>query len=318
MGFTHYRPRTTLHALTFTSPTTTVNSPHLADARAGLAFMFAAGALVAATSLVAKTLGFDAPETPALHPLQISAGRFAFALLALLVFLTFAPTHRPKFSGANWRMHLARSICGWLGVSAMFAAVTRMPIAEATALSFLGPVVTMVLAVAMLGERLVPRKLIAAGLALIGAALILRPGEDAFQIAGLFALASAGFMGLEAIFIKKLSDREPALRVLLINNTIGALVSLGVASVVWLWPSWEQWLLLIILGSVMVCAQALFIQSVKRGEASLVMPAFYSVLVFAALYDFLLYGVFPAFAGLAGAALILTSALILARIDGRG
>ncbi|TQV66464.1 hypothetical protein [Aliiroseovarius halocynthiae] len=43
----------------------------------------------------------------------------------------------------------------------------------------------------------------------------------------------------------------------------------------------------------MVLGQSLFIQAMKRGEASLVMPAFYFVLVFAALYDFALFGVWP-------------------------
>ncbi|MEL6207328.1 MAG: DMT family transporter, partial [Pseudomonadota bacterium] len=283
-----------------------------APQRAAIAFMLGAGAMVAATSLMAKALGADAAGASGLHPFQVSAGRFVFALCALAVLLAVRPAMRPTLTGAQWDLHLARSLCGWLGVTAMFAAVARMPVAEATAVSFLSPLVTMGLAALMLRERLGPVRLTAAGLALAGALLVLRPGTDAFQIAGLFALAAAALFGLESIFIKRLSDREPPLRILLINNLIGGAVSLVAASFVWSWPSPVQWLLLAALGTVMVTGQSMFIQAMRRGEASAVIPAFYSVLVFAALYDALLYGVVPDGIGATGAALIIGSAVLLA------
>jgi drug/metabolite transporter (DMT)-like permease len=275
--------------------------------------MLGASALVAATSVLAKTLGLPAQGQTGLHPFQISAGRFVFGFLALSVVLSLFPRSRPSFRGAHWRWHLVRSVCGWLGVSAMFGAVARMPMADATAISFLSPIVTMALAALVLGENLGLKKLLATGLALGGAALILKPGTDAFQAAGLLALAAAVFMGLEALYIKRLSDTEPALRVLIVNNGIGAIIALAAASVVWIWPSGLQWLFLAALGTIMVCAQSLFIQAMKRGEASLVIPVFYSVLVFATLYDLVLFGGAPHWTATAGAALIVSGAVILAR-----
>lgn len=278
----------------------------------GIALMFGAGALVAATSLLAKALGLADAAGPGLNPFQVSAGRYTFAFCTLLLFVLLVPSARPSIAGAPWRLHVLRSVCGWLGVTCMFAAVARMPLAEATAISFLNPLVAMVLAVVTLGEHLNVRKIIAAVLAVAGAMLILRPGSEAFQSAGLLALCAALFMGLEVVFVKHLSDREPALRVLLINNAVGTCVSLAVAMSVWIWPTGLQWLMLIVLGVVMVSAQSLFIQSMKRGEASFVIPALYSVLVFAALYDFALYGAVPSRMAVAGAALIVGGAMILA------
>lgn len=279
---------------------------------AAIALMFAAGALIAVTSLLAKALGLSGDASQGLNPFQVSAGRFVFALAALAVFLSLFPSARPTFTGANWAWHLQRSICGWLGVTSMFAAVARMPVAEATAISFLSPLVAMALSVLLLGERMRLRKLIAACLAVVGALLVLRPGSDAFQAAGLFALAAAAFMGLETIFIKRLSDTEPAARVLLINNTFGAGVSLVVALFVWKPMDAFQWALLVGIGLFMVAGQAVFIQAMKRGEASFVVPAFYSVLLFAALYDFAVFGVVPSGLAIAGAALIILGAVVLA------
>ena len=281
------------------------------NARA-IACMVGAGALVAATSVLAKALGTGGDGTGGLSPFQISAGRFAFAFLALCVVLSIVPAARPSFSGARWTWHLLRSLCGWLGITSMFAAVGRMPLADATAISFLSPLVTMVLAAFWLGERVGPRKVLAAALAIVGATLVLRPGSDAFQAAGLLALLAAMFMGLETIFIKRLSDAEPALRILVINNAIGAALSLVAASVFWIWPTGLQWLLLAALGAIMVSGQAFFIPSMKRGEASFVIPAFYTVLIFAAAYDFMLYRVVPTPPAILGAALIVSGAFVLA------
>jgi drug/metabolite transporter (DMT)-like permease len=276
--------------------------------------MVGAAALIAMTSIIGKALGVGAEGASALHPLQVSAGRFAFAILSLAAFSVAVPRARPDFIGANWRLHFLRSACGWSGVTAMFAAVAQMPVAEATAISFLSPIVTLALAALLLNEHIGLRKIFASCFALIGAALILRPGTEAFQIAGLFALLAAALMGIEAIFIKRLTGSEPPMRILIINNLIGSLIASTAAAFVWVSPTYFQWGLLIMLGVVMVLGQSLFIQAMKRGEASLVMPAFYFVLVFAALYDFALFGVWPSFFCLSGSAMIISSAVFLSRV----
>lgn len=286
--------------------------------KTAVAFMIGASALVAFTSLIAKILSqpeFDATgalQASPLHPLQISAGRFGFALIALLVFLSVFQRHRPRFKAIQWRVHIARSFCGWAGISGMFAAVALIPVAEATAISFLNPVFAMGFAVRFLGEALTLRKGVAALVALVGAVLILKPGDGAAQIGGVIALAAAVFMAAEVILIKRLSGDEPAAQILVINNAIGASLAICVATVFWGSPSPAQWFGLLSIGTIMVCAQSLFIQAMKRADASLVTGAFYAVLVFAALYDYLWFGTVLDGLAAIGGGLILTSAMVLA------
>ena len=274
----------------------------------GAAMMIAASALVAATSLLAKVLGNGISGT-ALHPLQVSAGRFVFAFSALVV---ISPFLRLRFEATPWRTHFMRSLWGWLGVSCVFAAAARMPLADATAISFLSPIATMLLAIPLLGERVGPVRWSAAAIALIGAVILVRPGTEAFQPAALIALLSALLMGLEAIYIKRLSRSEPAIRILFVNNAFGACLSLTAATFVWIMPSPQQWGLLVLLGLIMVSAQSCFIQAMKSADASYVIPFFYTTLVFAAAYDFGLFGVVPETMSLIGAAVIIAGALFLA------
>ncbi len=200
----------------------------------------------------------------------------------------------------------------------MFAAAALMPLAEATAISFTSPVVAVALAVAFLRERPGPVRWAAVAIAFAGALLLIRPGTAAFQPAALLALGAALFLGAEAVLIKHLTGGEPRLRILLVNNAIGAALALTAAAFVWVPPTAGQWALIVWLGTAMLAAQALFIAAMRRGDTSYVMPFFYATLVFASLYDLALFGERPDLAGAAGAAIIVAGALLLAWREGRG
>ena len=273
--------------------------------------MLGASALIAVTSLLAKALGLGI-EGPPLHPMQISAGRFFFAFLALVLLL---PWLRPSFAGTAWGLQASRSLFGWLGVSCLFAAAARMPLADATAISFLSPPVTMLAAILFLGDRVGVVRWSAAAISLVGAVILIRPGTSAFQPAAVIALAAALFMGLEAVLIKRLTTTEPPVRILLVNNAFGSLIACSAAAMVWITPGAAQLGLMALLGVTMLTAQSLFIQAMKGAEASYVIPFFYATLVFATLYDYLLFGALPDGWGAAGAVIILTGSLLLALRD---
>ncbi|KAE9630488.1 DMT family transporter [Parasedimentitalea maritima] len=277
------------------------------------AFILVATTFIAGTTLVAKALGTDALGEP-LHPLQVSHGRFVFAFVAIS---TAAIMLRPRFSRPHWGLHIGRTSFGWAGVSLMFASVAYIPLADATAITFLNPVFAMMLAIPLLGERVGPWRWGAAVTALLGAMILLRPTPDSFQPAALLALAAAMIMGFELIFIKKLASRESPLQVLLINNTIGMLIASAAVIPVWQMPSVEQWVALAAIGVLMACAQACFVNGMARADASFVAPFSYATLIFATLYDFLGFGAVPDAVTILGAGIILTGAAVLAWREGR-
>lgn len=276
-------------------------------------FMLIASAFIAGTTLCAKALGRPLLGDP-LHPLQISHGRFMFAFLAIALcsMIMGLKIHKP-----NWRIHLARTTSGWAGVSLMFAAVAYIPLSDATAISFLNPVFAMGFAILLLGERVGPIRWIAAGIALCGAMILLRPGGDSFQPLAMLALLAAVIMGFEITLIKFLSGREPPLQILLINNTMGLCIATIAVSSVWIMPTPPQWVILICIGLLMATAQACFIQAMRFAEASFAAPFSYTTLVFATLYDFGLFRAIPDSISILGAAIILVGALVLAWREGR-
>lgn len=280
---------------------------------------YAAGAMVlattfiAATTLLAKALGTDTLG-PALHPLQVSQGRFVFAALALF---SAALVLRPPIKRPNWSAHVLRVVFGWMGVSLMFAAAARIPLSDATAISFLNPVFAMLLAIPLLGEKVGPWRWAAAVTALIGALILLRPGGGTFQLAALLALGAAVILGLEVIVIKRLTRAEAPFQILLVNNAIGVVISSVAAWAVFQTPTPAQWAALAALGVLMACAQTCFLQAMRNADASFTLPFSYGTLVFAALYDAWIFGVIPDRISVLGAAVIVTGAAVLAWREGR-
>lgn len=278
----------------------------MTDNLKGALFIILSCGFIAATSAIAKNLGHEGGAD--LHPFQVSFGRFLFGFLTLI---PFALVRKPTFEGTRWSRHMGRVLFGWAGVSGMFAAVALMPLADATAISFLSPFFAMVLAILFLGERAGPWRWGAAVVAFSGVVVLTQPGTDAFQPAALIALTAAMFMGTELVFIKSLTGHEPPLRILIINNGAGAVLSGCAAALFWEPVSASQWSMLAAIGIVMVTAQSFFLRGMKLGEASFVAPFMYTTLLYAALYGMLFFGEFPTLATIAGAVLILTGAATL-------
>lgn len=269
-------------------------------------------AFIATTTLFAKALGTDQFGAP-LHPFQISFGRFLFAFLILSM---AALVVRPTLQRPHLGLHLARTTSGWAGITLMFASVAYIPLADATAISFLNPVFGMILAIPLLGERVGKWRWLAAGIAFVGAMILLRPTPASFQPAALLALEAAVALGLELNFIKKLTGREGPFSILLMNNTIGLCIAGVAVSFVWQSPSASQWALMAGVGCAMAVAQACFVNGMARADASFVAPFGYATLIFAAMFDIAFYGVIPDAITTLGAGIIIAGALLLAWREG--
>lgn len=270
-------------------------------------------ALIAASTFGAKILGTGQVGDP-MHPFQITFGRYFFALCVLTTAAFFMPVGLPKVS---LPLYAARTFCGWAGVTGLFAAAALIPLADATAISFLSPVFAMLLAVMFLGETVGRIRWIAALVALAGGVILLRPGAGALEPGAAIAFGAAVILAVEIILIKRITRIEPVLRFLLITNIMGVSMASAAAIPVWRPPSLDEWAVMAFVGLSMVTAQILFTTAMKIADASFIAPFFYATLIFAALYDAAWFGVIPGVLSLAGAAMILGGAMVLAWREAR-
>ena len=266
------------------------------------AFLFGLG------SVLSKKVGY-AYASDSIHPLQIVYARFFFALIIVSLIVFFK---RPGFKRPNFKLHLARSACGWTGVAILFSGVIFIPASDAVAITFLNPIFAMLLAVFVLKERFKINRWIATFISLLGMLVLLRPTLD-FE-SNLFAylcLAGAFIMGVEILLIKVLSEREPFLQILLINNFIATLI--GIMPMIFFFkaPNLFQLIELISIGAAMVLGQFFFLNAMKGTETTFIAPFFYSTLVFVMILDLVFFGVIPDTISLMGASLIIIGGLFI-------
>lgn len=190
---------------------------------------------ICVTALV-KTMG---PRLPSAEAAFI---RYAMGLVFLLPALTALRTaHLTK---RQWSLFTLRGFLHAMGVILWFYAMTRIPIAEVTAMNYLAPIYVTIGAALFLGERLAARRIFAVCMGLLGAAIILRPGFREVSTGHMAMLIAAVVFGGSYLLAKVMADEvKPAVVVAMLS----IFVTLGLAPFalpVWITPNLREIMLL--------------------------------------------------------------------------
>lgn len=183
---------------------------------------------VAVTALV-KTLGGRIPAAESAFLRYVIGLIFLIPVWRELMAIRLTPRQKKLFG--------IRGIVHTLGVILWFYAMTRIPIAEVTAMNYLNPVYVSILAVFLLGERMALRRVLAVIAALIGSLIILRPGFRELDPGHIAMLGTALLFAGSYLIAKIVSGELPAslvVALLSITVTIG-LAPFAIA--VWVTPS---------------------------------------------------------------------------------
>jgi drug/metabolite transporter (DMT)-like permease len=147
--------------------------------------------MIGATQIVPLMDGFAKYLSPRYSPWQLTWCRF-FVHLVVLLPIVFLKFDRRELWPRQPVLQIARGAFLMLATALFFAALARIPIADALALLFCYPFLVALLSPWLLGERFEPRLWIAVIVGLVGILVILRPGFVAFDGGSLLAIA-AGF-----------------------------------------------------------------------------------------------------------------------------
>lgn len=258
----------------------------------GILLMVTVVALFAGVDAIAKMLAVAADQP--MHPLQIAWARYLFtALLLAPVLLRRGParvlaTERPG-------LQLARAVC-MLGSAVFFMfAVAALPIADATAIGFVWPLLVTALSIPLLGERIGLRRWLAVLAGFAGVLLVIRPGGEAFDPAALYPLLGALCWALGLIVTRRMAIRNAAAALTTLSHTI--LLGLGATTAlvgfVWTPPTPTAWLLMAAIGTLSALGHFLLIRAAGYSPASLLAPFAYSQIVWATLFGLAVFGSFP-------------------------
>jgi drug/metabolite transporter (DMT)-like permease len=208
-------------------------------------------------------------------------------------------------------LYVVRTSVGVVTMSLWFVGVTLVPLAEATALSFTAPMFGTILAVFMLGEKVRFRRWTATLIGFAGAMIILRPTVSTIEPGTIMVLLSACTMATASIFVKKLMATDSPAQAVAWTGIMMVPLSLVPALFVWIWPSWESILWLILLGGIATVGHLSLSKAFSLSDVTAVLPYDFTRLPFAALIGYLAFSQVPDFWTWVGAAVIFSSSVYI-------
>jgi drug/metabolite transporter (DMT)-like permease len=241
---------------------------------------------------------------------QISWARYLFHLAILPVFL-----HRHSIVSivrtSKLKLQLLRSALMLGSTVFFFAAVSYIPLAEATAIGFVSPLLVAAFSVPLLGEKVGPRRWAAVLVGFVAVMLIIRPGFGMIHWAYLLPLGSATCFALYQITTRILSRYDSSVTTLAHSVSIGLLVTSIVVLLPSQWrsPDLHGWMLMILVGAVGGFAHYILIRALALAPAALLAPFAYLQLIWAAVVGYLWFGDVPEWSTLAGMAVLAASGL---------
>jgi drug/metabolite transporter (DMT)-like permease len=290
------------------------------------------GALCAVAAACAFSLGDMAVKALSggypLHQVTLIRAVVALGLLVGLVMpLTGGwvqlRTRRPG-------IHLLRG-CFLLGANmAFFLALAAMPIADATAIFFISPMVIAVFSVIFLSERVGPHRWAAIGMGFLGVLIIIRPGTDAFTAVALLPLLAATCYAALHMLTRRLgaTDSAATMAVYMQLAFLGfsVLVGLGIgdgrfdggahASLsfllrAWVWPDPADAGLFLLTGIGSALGGFLISQAYRICEAALIAPLEYAAMPMAIFWGFVVFSEWPDRMAWSGIALIVGAGIYM-------
>ena len=204
---------------------------------------------------------------------------------------------------------VVRSLAVSASAVLFMSALAYLPQPEATAISFLSPLLVTALSIPLLKEKVGVRRWTAVAIGFVGMLVVVRPGGQAFQLAALLPTASATCWALSLILTRRLSDSDPGLTTLTYSTIIPASLLTIILPFVWTTPHARSILLMLAMGVVSILAQYMTILGYSQRPASSLAPITYSQLIWASMYGYLVFDALPSPWTWMGAAIIMVSGL---------
>jgi len=218
------------------------------------------------------------------------------------------------FATRRLGLQLTRSALQLVALIAFVIGLIHIPMTTVTSIYFTSPLIVVVLAVFLLGERVGIRRWVAVLFGFLGALVIIRPGFEGMHWAALSILASAVFYALYQILTRRAADHDDFRVSAVYTIVIALVVSSAAVSFYWETPiGWLDWLVFVGLGVLGGLGHLFVIKAYEHAQASVVGPFDYGQLIGVTIVGYLVFAEFPDLWTWIGAAIIISSGIYVAR-----
>jgi len=260
---------------------------------------------------------------------QLQFLRSFFGLIPL-AFFAWLLVGMKAFTVERPRLHLYRGILGFMAYTSFYVALGFMPLAQAAALFYTGPIFISLLSVPFLGEKLGAHRIGAVIAGFIGVLIILRPDTGNFDWIVILPLFCALCYAISMIIIRKASVRESSAAVAFYTHVSFMTLSLVFSGLGWSFlqtipsegpvaallgpwgaPTQDQWVVIFSIAIAGVAGHVLIATAYRSAPASVIAPFDYTYLIWAPILAFVVFMEVPAPSTLLGIGLIAGSGLYI-------
>jgi len=216
-------------------------------------------------------------------------------LLAPLVARNLASLH---LSSRLWRLTLLRACLYILGIWAMFASLTYLPLADAIAIAFVMPFILLLLGHFVLGEEVGPHRMGACAVGFMGTLMVIQPSFANVGWPAMLPLVVAVVFALFMLVTRQISKEIDPITLQAINGAqasvlVGAAVLLTGAQSTWPIPQGADILWLFALGALGTLGHLCMTWSLRLAPASTLAPMQYLEIPVATIIGFAAFGDLP-------------------------
>jgi drug/metabolite transporter (DMT)-like permease len=283
--------------------------------RLGISIKLVSILLFALMSVLVRYLGDRIPLG------QVVFFRSAFALLPIIAIYAWRGELATAFRTRRPLGHITRGCISVVGMFLNFAALARLPLVDATAISFAGPFITVALAALILKERVRTYRWCAVAAGFGGVVVMLWPyldvhalvasGSTATTVGAACAVASAFTNSGAVIQTRRLTDSESTSSIVFYFSLICGLFGLASLPFAWSTPSAPELAALIAIGIIGGLSHIFLTESYRYAPASVVAPFDYIALLWAFFFGYVLFGEIPSLYVYAGAVIVAASGLFV-------
>jgi drug/metabolite transporter (DMT)-like permease len=282
----------------------------LSQTNIGVFYLLAAIGLISVVDTICKFY------TDELHAVMLVWGYF----VSMTVFVTAYFGSCRQFAllqSGHPVLQIARSGFLVVSIASLFVSLTYLPIAEATAIGFTGPLFITALSVPFLGERVGWHRWLAVIIGLAGVLVIVRPGGTVWHWSAGMALLGALCFACFQLITRRLAGQDRHQTTLLYTIIGGTVWASLIVPFFWTTPTSGQLAMFLIIGAMGTGAHFFMIQAFSKTEASLLAPFNYSKLIWVAILGYLVFDDFPSFDTLIGSTVIAAAGLYVLYREGR-
>jgi drug/metabolite transporter (DMT)-like permease len=256
--------------------------------------------------------------TVGLPPYEVLFLRGAAAALWSIPLL-FALGYPKHLSLVIEKRVLLRNLLELAGILAYVVALANMQIADASALGQITPLLLLVGASILFGERIGGLRMALIGLGFIGALMVAQPTMQGISVYALLAIANAVFSAARDLAGRRVTAEVPGM-IVAISAVLVVLVGAGVAHLAfeeWVVPGTHHLLLLAGAGFFLIFGHFFIFMAYRVGPTGVVAPFYYCFTVWAVISGLLVFGQFPNAVAVGGIFLVVASGLTIVMLDGR-